>query len=335
VLALAACGQAFPSATSAALRTPDAPAVAPKAVASAVASPITVKPSATVAAVPDIVQFQVERSQMQLPTARSRAVALAVDGSILVCGGLTRTGATTGSIEQIDLSSGRVSAGGTLADPVHDAGGATLGGTGFIFGGGRSGPGAIVQRVGLRVPSTTVGSLPAVRADLVVAAIDGEAIIVGGGTPTRYDDRVLATTDGRHFRTVARLLVGVRYPGVAVVGEVAYVVGGSTPAGDSPIIQAIDLRTGVVRIAAHLERGLSHASALVIDGNLVIAGGRTGGLAQDGFWRFDPVSATVAPVGRLPYPVSDTAAVVVDGIGYLIGGEDHGPLASIITVQVR
>lgn len=40
-------------------------------------------------------------------------------------------------------------------------------------------------------------------------------------------------------------------------------------------------------------------------------------------------------MGQLPYAVSDMAAAVVGGIGYLIGGEGLGPVASIITVTVQ
>ena len=73
-----------------------------------------------------------------------------------------------------------------------------------------------------------LGRLPAIRADLAAVSVAGELVVVGGGTPGRPDLRVLATTDGRSFRVVAHLLVGVRYPAVAVVGSLIYVVGGST-----------------------------------------------------------------------------------------------------------
>jgi hypothetical protein len=40
-------------------------------------------------------------------------------------------------------------------------------------------------------------------------------------------------------------------------------------------------------------------------------------------------------MGQLPYAVSDMAAAVVGGIGHLIGGEDVGPVASLIAVTVH
>ena len=180
---------------------------------------------------PDTLQVRVARSSLRLPASRSRAVALAFGSAILVCGGLTASGATTGSILRIELRSGRISVAGALASPVHDAGGAVLGGSGFVVGGGRLGPGSVVQRVKPTGGTANVGRLPVARADLAAVIVDGTLVVVGGGTPARSDDRVLVTTDGRHFRTVARLLVAVRYPAVAAIGGVVYVIGGSTPSG--------------------------------------------------------------------------------------------------------
>jgi hypothetical protein len=334
-LAVAACGQTSPSSPPAAVTpAPTSPAAA--ASASVAPSSVALTPTATPTVAPlAAVRVRVAHSAIGLPSARSRAVALAFGSTILLCGGLTSTGTTTGSILRIDLGSGRVSEAGTLAAPVHDAGGAVLGGSGFVFGGGQVGPGSIVQRVGPSGGAITVGQLPAVRADLVAVSVDGELVVVGGGTPARPDPRVLATTDGRHFRVVATLPVGVRYPAVAVVGGIVYVVGGSTPSGDARVIQALDPGTGVVRVIGRLGQGLSHASALVVGGAFLIAGGQVGGRTQDALWQLDLASGTVTRIGRLPYPVSDMAAVVVDGIGYLIGGEGLAPVASIITVSMR
>jgi hypothetical protein len=254
---------------------------------------------------------------------------------ILLCGGLTSTGTTTGSIVSIDPGSSRASGSGTLATPVHDAAGAVLGGSGFLFGGGSVYAGAVVERIGSAGDATAIGHLPAVRADLAAVLVDGEIVVVGGGTPARPDDRVLATTDGRHFRTVATLIVGVRYPAVAVVGGMVYVIGGSTLSADTDLIQAVDPLTGVVRIVGHLAHRLSHASAFVLGGTLLIAGGRVAGRAQDRLWQLDIASGIVTSAGQLPYPVSDAAMAVIAGTGYLIGGEGVGPLASIITIAAR
>jgi hypothetical protein len=269
---------------------------------------------------------------LHLPEAVSRAVAFANGESILLAGGLTTSG-TTGAILQISLSGGQVKIDGHLAKAVHDAGGALVGGSPMIFGGGNLVPGTDVQRLGAG-EGGVVGQLPRPRADLVVVDVEGTAIVVGGGTPARLDPAVLSTTDGSHFQTIARLLDGVRYPAVAAIGGLIIVVGGTDGVHDRTEIQAIDPATGTVRIVGQLPHGLSHAAAIVIAGRLLIAGGRTGGVAQDSIWEVDPASGIVSFAGRLPRAVSDAAAVVVGSTGYLIGGETGVFLTSIFSISM-
>jgi hypothetical protein len=326
VLMLAACGQANPS---------DPPAV-PTSLASAAPASVAPRSVTVPVASPDPIKVRVAVSDVRLPSGRSRAVALVVGSQILVCGGLTGSGTTTGSILAMDVRSGRVSRAGALAAAVHDAGGATLADSAYVFGGGSAAASSVVQRIGAAGGSAVIGRLPVPRADLAAVAVDGEIILIGGGTAAGPDGRVLATTDGRHFATVAKLLVGVRYPAVAVMGGLVYVIGGSALSGDSRVIQSVDPRTGVVRLVGHLASGLAHATAFVVGGALLIAGGRAAGRAQDRIWQLDPAKGTVTQVGRSPYAASDMAAAVVDGTGYLIGGEGTaGGLSSVISVALR
>ena len=331
---LAACGQVSPPAATRPAATPRPASAAATLQPFPNTSAVTPAPSPTPLALASAFRVLAVRSAIQLHGARSRSVALLVGSTVLLCGGLTSAG-TTGSIERIDLRSGRVSAGGALSNPVHDAGGAVIGGYGFVFGGGRVGPGSVVQRIDPTGRTVRIGNLPAIRADLAAIALGSEIVVVGGGTPGHPDARVLATTRGQTFRVVAKLVVAVRYPAVVGVGGWVYVIGGSTASGDTRIIQAVDPRTGVVRIVGHLVHGLSHASAFVIGGAVILAGGRAAGRPQNGIWRLDAASGTVTPIGRMPYAVSDAAAAVFDGIGYLIGGEGRGPIASVITITAR
>jgi hypothetical protein len=72
----------------------------------------------------------------------------------------------------------------------------------------------------------------------------------------------------------------------------------------------------------------------VIGTTIVVAGGRSAGRAQNAVLRFAAKTGSVSVAGRLPVPASDMAAVVVDGVGYLIGGETSGPIASIVTISI-
>jgi hypothetical protein len=284
---------------------------------------------------PPSVGLRVARLALRLPAPLSRAVVLDFGSSVLICGGLTRSGATTGAILKLAIGTKGLVRSGTLAGPVHDAGGAVLDGVGYVFGGGRFGPGAVAQRVTAAGRATSLGRLPAIRADLAAVTVGKEIVIVGGGTPASPDRRVLATTDGRSYTTIATLLIGVRYPAVAVAGGLVYVIGGATPAGDESAIQVFDPTTGRVRILGHLARGLGHASAFVVGGKLLIAGGRTGGQAQDAILSLDPATGRTHQVGRLPYRVSDAGSVVIGGVAYLIGGEGSVALGSITSISVR
>src|SRR5207248_85723 len=64
---------------------------------------------------------------VQLPTALSRGVAFAEGTSLLLAGGLTKAG-TTAAILRITVPDGPIEVAGRLSVPVHDAGGAELGG---------------------------------------------------------------------------------------------------------------------------------------------------------------------------------------------------------------
>ena len=64
-------------------------------------------------------------------------------------------------------------------------------------------------------------------------------------------------------------------------------------------------------------------------------GGRSNGSTSDGILRFDPASHSAAAAGRLPTPVTNSAAAVIGDTGYLVGGLDSALHAvdSVITVR--
>ena len=270
-------------------------------------------------------------SSLRLPTPTTRAVAFATASGLVVAGGLTRSG-TTGRVVRIPVDGRPAVTIGSLAHPVHDAGGAVLHGTMLVLGGGASTQDAWVQRVLVGSAGDVPGRLPSARADLAAVAAGSQVIVVGGGASGRTDPRVLATTDGVHFRIVADLPIPVRYAAVAVVGTTVLVVGGTSSTGDVAVIQAVDLRRGTVAVVGRLPRTMSHATALVVDGVVVIAGGRHAGRALDSVLEVDPSSYHVRAVGHLPRAESDAAGVVTDGVGYLVGGDASGPLATIVTI---
>src|SRR6266487_3955509 len=219
-------------------------------------------------------------------------------------------GGCTGGARHPARARGTATPTGRLAAPVHDAAGALLGGTPYVFGGGAQQTVTAVQAVVPGRRALLKGRLPAPRSDLAAITVAGRAYLVGGYDGRAPSRAVLQTTDGMHFRTVAQLPQGVRYPALAADGVVVYVFGGEpAPNVESRAIQAIDLRTGTARVVGRLPQGLADAAAVRLGGRIYLAGGRSGGRATDAIWRFDPASRKMIHAGRLPRPVSNAAAV--------------------------
>lgn len=272
----------------------------------------------------------------RLPAPLSRAVALPDGaGGALLLGGLERSQASTDQILHLDLARGTAAPAGRLATPVHDAAGAVLGGTAYVFGGGARQTVADVQAVVRGRRARLAGRLPAPRSDLAAATVAGRAYLVGGYDGRSPSRAVLETADGRQFRTLAQLPLAVRYPALAGDGGVVYVFGGELAGGvESRAIQAIDLRAGTARIVGQLPQGLAHAAAVRLGGRIYLAGGRSAGRVSSAVWRFDPAGGRVILAGRLPGPVADAAAVVAGGNAWLLGGEDGTQLATVTLLRL-
>lgn len=276
----------------------------------------------------------IAQTTLRLPTPTSRAVAFPSATGFVVAGGLTATG-TTGRVVRVPVDGRPPSMVGRLARPVHDAGGAELRGSMLLLGGGAATQDAWVQRVVIDGRSDVRGSLPAARADLAAVVAGSEVVVVGGGASGRADPRVLATSDGIHFRVVANLPIPVRYAAVVAVGSTVLVIGGASSAGDVATIQAVDLGRGTAAVVGRLPMTMSHATALVLGGVVVVAGGRHRGRPLDSVLEVDPTSFAIREAGHLPHAASDAAGVVLGGVGYLVGGEATRPLATIVRITAR
>ncbi|MGH7904074.1 MAG: hypothetical protein ACREPA_08105, partial [Candidatus Dormibacteraceae bacterium] len=274
----------------------------------------------------------------RLPAPLSRTVTLATGGRLLVLGGLDAAGGSTAAVLSIQPSTGAVARAGRLRLPTHDAAGAILGGTAFVFGGGaamsiddvqafRPGPGAGGE-------GGIAGHLPRPRSDVVAATSGAEAMLAGGYDGQSAALSVLATTDGSHFRVLGRLPHAVRYAAAAVLGRYLYVIGGEWSGRPVPYVQRLDLATGGAAVVGGLAVPTGHAAALVLDGELWVLGGRTAVGATDAILRMDPGGTGFQPAGRLPAPVSDAGAAVLGGVGYLLGGEGATALTTSV-VELR
>jgi outer membrane protein assembly factor BamB len=290
--------------------------------------------AATTAARPLV--LQVATADWQLPAPVSRSVVQPDGHLLLVAGGLDATNHSSAGVFALNPVSGQASEQGQLAQAGHDAGGSAVGSHRFVFGGGTSAPTASVQSIVAGGTGSVVGQLPQPRADLAAATVDGAAYVVGGYDGSRELPSVLRTTDGVHFTVAATLPVTVRYPAVAVSGHQLWVFGGEHNGTTVDDVQLVDVSTGAASVVAHLPHPVAHASALALGDRIYLAGGRTGQGEQrtTAVLAFDPARRTVSSAGQLPQGVSDSGAAVVDGVGYLLGGETPTTLASVVTLRL-
>ena len=281
------------------------------------------------------------------PLPISREVVLPASGhsALLVAGGLDAAGVTTGRVVVLRTTNGASRVVGSLATPTHDAGGALLAGAALVIGGGSASPIGSVQRVtsGARAVTSETGTLPQPRSDLTAVTIGRTAYVVGGYDGLAFDPEVLATTDGRSFRTVAALPVPVRYPAVAVMSGRIYVFGGEAADG-SPVstVQVVDPATGRAAVVGRLPVALEGAVAAVLGGTAYVVGGESPSAASGlvpvaQVYAYEPTHDRVVRAGSLRVAVTNAGAAVLGSRLFVVGGEIAGgaPTADVQSVQRR
>jgi outer membrane protein assembly factor BamB len=263
----------------------------------------------------------------------SRAVAVTGGSNLLIIGGLEASQLSSNGVFRLDPTTGVLTPAGSLALPTHDAAATVLHGEPFVFGGGAQTSVDAVQSLSNSGQPAIAGHLPAPRSDLSAVKIGTTVYLVGGYNGTVAARDVLATTDSVHFRVVARLANGVRYPAVSAIGDIIYVFGGEWANQPSDSVQAIDVRNGNVRIVGHLPDPRTQAAAFSLDGTIFVAGGHTPGGFSSDILRFDTDHMTFTRAGSLPAPEADTAVATIANRAYLIGGESPTARAGVVVVS--
>ena len=103
------------------------------------------------------------------------------------------------------------------------------------------------------------------------------------------------------------------------------IVGGTRDSGPSDEILSFYRRTGAVSQLGRLPVPLTHASAALLDGRVIVVGGRRqlDGDQTTAILAIDPGTGRVTEVGHLPQPLSD-AAVANSGRQLVVAGGDDG-----------
>jgi hypothetical protein len=244
----------------------------------------------------------------------------------MVAGGHS-TGSSTAAIVRIVPASGSVQEVGVVPRAFHDAAAAVVDGRLVVFGGGSSEGTDLVQSVRPSGSGAAVtGHLPGPVSDLGGATVGQAVVLVGGYDGSTFLRTVLETTDGRRFRHLASLPVGLRYAAIAPVPGGVVVAGGLAPPGPVRTVLRIAVPGGSVTRLGRLPRPLSHAAAVELGGNVVLLGGQdASGRTVASTDRIDIRTGTVTPLHPLPGTVADAAVVATGRRQALLIGGRRGP----------
>jgi N-acetylneuraminic acid mutarotase len=277
-------------------------------------------------------------AQWRLPAPRSREVVVPGAAGLVVAGGLDAAQVSTSTVWTISPTTGQVVRTGSLAVAVHDATGALLNRTPFVFAGGNTTTVDDVQQLSASGRmARVVAHLPQPRSDLVAADAEGSAYVLGGFDGTTSLSAVLRTSDGRHFTSIAQLRSTVRYPAVATVvsphGDRLLVFGGEHDGVPIDDVQSVDVTTGRTTVIGHLPQPLAHEAAVELDGSIWLVGGRSHDVLQRQIWRWDPRTRRVIRAGSLPYAVADAGAASTGSAAYIVGGETPSQTDRVVVLR--
>ena len=275
------------------------------------------------------------RAPHSLPAPVERAAAAQYGAKTLIAGGLDAAGNSTDGVFSFSPSTGKLASLGTLPVPFHDAAGALLGNSLFVFGGGQTATTDTVQAFDLRSnKGSVVGHLPTPLSDLASATIGSTAYLVGGwnGTTPRAD--VWSTNDGTTFTKVATLPQGVRYPAVAAVGQQLVVAGGLLGSGhETSTVSLVDPSSGTVTKLPSLPKAVGHAMAFTLGSTVYVAGGQDD--IGNTLRSVTAINLTAAKadtaVEPMPVPISDAAVVnTANAPALLLGGTSFGSTVATV-----
>jgi hypothetical protein len=257
----------------------------------------------------------------RLPSPVEREVAIGHGDGVILAGGLDAAGGSTDGVFRLNATTGALTPLGTVPQAFHDAAGAIFGNELYVFGGGAAQSSSSVQRFDLttRVGSI-VGRLPTALSDIAAATTPTGVYLVGGYDGHDPRREIYRTTDGRHFKLVARLPIGLRYPAVAAVGGTIVIAGGASSTGTSDRVYALQTRDDTLRLLGRLPAAAAHAQAFALEGEVYVAGGvDAAGHIRETIARIEPTTGRITEIpGALP--VSDAATVASARSALVIGG---------------
>jgi outer membrane protein assembly factor BamB len=301
---------------------------------STVPSPTLGSPS--LSAVPPTV-LRIAPAPYRLDAPVQREVAVLDGKTVYLAGGLDAAGSSAAGVFALNPTTGRLAAIGSVPNAFHDAAGAMIAGRLFVFGGGSSTGTDLIQAFDPAAgTAAVVGHLPMPLSDLSAATVGNTVYLVGGYDGHVPRREIYATTDGKTFRVVGRLPVGLRYAAVTAASPGLVIAGGQSANGPVDTVSVFDTGNGTVSQLGTLPAPVAHAAAFTLAGTTYVAGGlNAAGDAIASVAAIDAATGAIHPVAPLRKPVADTGTVSTADGALLIGGWRGGAVDQVLAAALR
>ncbi|MCC9601304.1 hypothetical protein LOC67_12175 [Stieleria sp. JC731] len=181
----------------------------------------------------------------------------------------------------------------------------------------------------------SLAPLPTPRANVVAVASEGKLFTVAGGISDKSNSgrpegpsTVVEAFDVATgaWKSCQDLPARRVKPGVAIVGQTLYVLGGREDKVDANTIFAYDIASDEWALVGTLPYAARHGAACSFDGLIYYSGGWSagpdGGTFQNALIEFDPQSNRCRDLSPMPEPRTAHAIVAHAGSLYVLGGID-------------
>jgi|GEM_PF-136023 len=167
-------------------------------------------------------------------------------------------------------------------------------------------------------------SVRTARARSAVTTAAGQIYVIGGDVEHQPSSDVLVY-DPRYdtWLETSRKTTPVMNTGAAVVGNMIFVPGGTTPTERaSSVFEAYDVQSKTWTSLAPMPSKLAGHAVATFDDKIYVIGGQTASRVSGEVFMFDTRANRWSSLANLPTPRSQLAAVVANGRIYAVGGFD-------------
>jgi hypothetical protein len=263
-----------------------------------------------------------------LASARARHTATALaDGSVVVAGGIDRTGKAIASVERFDPASKAWRTLPSMNTPRHSHTAILLGDGRLMVAGGANQDGEPIASVEIWDPASNAWSvqtplpLPVMEHSAVLLA-NGDVLVMGGitGKAEAMTSALLWAHAGERWLPAGNYEDSTWAKKESHrLGLVPHKDGSAHVFGFKSILQWAPLQRDAVAYPPYGNRSAYTTTALS-DGRVLIAGGRSGNVFHDWVEVFDPATGRYSVTGRLNQARSNHAALRLDDGRVLVAG---------------